>query len=96
MTPQQKRAIIVMIESIQHQLDGVRSLVADVGGGELSPEPRKAPPSPSDAPYLSDAEEAELGGMLNLTPEERSNLIQSFMPTAAPAAEGTTDVSGSN
>lgn len=87
-----------MIDSIQHQLDAVRGLLAEAGSGASAGVGQPSPKSePSPADYLSDSEEDALGKAFALTPEERTSLLAEMTARISEGAiKGTPDVSVSN
>lgn len=92
MTPQQKHAIIVMLDSIQSQVDVVRSLLGEPWGAD-SPGGHKTTATTSTVvpDYLTDTEEDELAKAMTISPEEKTALLASWSKLGQ-TAEGKTDV----
>lgn len=80
MSPQQKHAVIVMIESIEHQLAAVKTLlVSQSAEGEGATAPHRTHKPARDDGYLSEAEEAELDKIMEPDPQFLTSFLQSAL-----------------
>jgi hypothetical protein len=91
MSPQQKHVIIVMVESIEHQLAALKSILASQEGDDgrpVGPAAHKSTRMPTgQAPFLDEKEEDALEDMLD------PRHLQSIMDAAMKAQDAKPETS---